>query len=66
MPLLCVPPEVTEGRLPNGHSYIDLLAPLRLLLAPDTDAKEHESKLFAQVVPVLEEVLLDPHPAGPT
>jgi hypothetical protein len=59
VPVLRVPPEVSEGRLANGHSYIDLLAPLRLVLGTDTDAKEHESKLYGQVVPVLEAVLLD-------
>ena len=53
---LTVPPEVVAHRLPGGRHCVDLLAPLRLVLGHEVDAKAHEARLFSQVVPVLDAV----------
>lgn len=54
IPSLPVQPEMSVGRLPNERTFLDLLAPLQLLLRGQEDATEHESRLFDQVVPVLD------------
>jgi len=57
--LLPVIPEMDEGLRTDGTPYIDLLVSLRMVLEANEDAEEHESRLYEQVVPVLEAVLDD-------
>jgi hypothetical protein len=57
-PVLPVIPELTTGRLSSGRSFVDLLAPLHMILGVEADAAEHEERLFKQVVPAID-VLAD-------
>ena len=52
---LPVPPEMVAGQLRGKRKYyVDLLAPLRVVLGPSADAKVYERRLYDQVVPVLD------------
>lgn len=63
IPALPVQPDLVVGRRPNGTPSIDLLASLRLVLGHEADAGLQESRLFAQVVPLLD-VLTSDTPAN--
>ena len=54
-----VTPELNSGRLPNGRPFVDLLAPLHLVLGVGVDAMEHEARLFEQVVPAIDALGID-------
>ena len=57
--VLPVTPELNSGRLPNGRPFVDLLAPLHLVLGVGVDAMEHEARLFEQVVPAIDALGID-------
>lgn len=56
---LPVQPEVVNAKAGDGTPCVDLLASLRLVLGDENDTARQESRLFAQVVPVIEAVRRD-------
>jgi len=56
---LPVTPEVSVGRAQNGRMYVDVLASLQLVLGDEVTAEAQEARLFAQVVPLVDALLVD-------
>lgn len=54
---LPVAPEVTSGHRRDGSWFVDLLAPLRLILGDVADATAQETRLFEQVVPAVDALM---------
>lgn len=56
---LPVTPEVTAGQRRDASWFVDLLAPLRLILGDVADVTEHETRLLEQVVPAVDALVAD-------
>jgi len=52
--VLPIRPKIIKGKLPNDRTFLDLLAPLWLVLGEDKDVVKYKTRLFNQVTPVLD------------
>ena len=57
-------PETSVIKKPGGRVFIDLLAPLRIILADADTVSLQEERLYAQVVPLVDALTLGGHKSG--